>query len=192
VHFECTEPLLCKSEVKSFTTRYSYHSLANRISEYFYKEKHKLVHTIYRSLDRESNPRPLAYGNTVVFLAGIPTRPQVEWVSGFLDRETHETAGRVGLPGQENHSCDVQPIDHQIIYNGFSMIFCHSFVSDVILRRFFTKPRLILACDKKYEPLFLLSIFVTTVFALFTRIKRDLALVSSCMIEIVSYKYDIH
>jgi hypothetical protein len=28
------------------------------------------------------------------------------------------------------------------------MIFCHSFVSDVILRRFFTKPRLILACDK--------------------------------------------
>jgi hypothetical protein len=28
------------------------------------KEKHKLVHTIYRSLDRESNPRPLAYGNT--------------------------------------------------------------------------------------------------------------------------------
>jgi hypothetical protein len=37
--------------------------------------------------------------------------------------------------------------DHQIIY-GFSMIFCHSFVSDVILRRFFTKPRLILACDK--------------------------------------------
>jgi hypothetical protein len=28
------------------------------------EEKHKLVHTIYRSLDRESNPRPLAYGNT--------------------------------------------------------------------------------------------------------------------------------
>jgi hypothetical protein len=28
------------------------------------KEKHNLVHTIYRSLDRESNPRPLAYGNT--------------------------------------------------------------------------------------------------------------------------------
>jgi hypothetical protein len=28
------------------------------------KEKHKLVHTIYRSPDRESNPRPLAYGNT--------------------------------------------------------------------------------------------------------------------------------
>jgi hypothetical protein len=28
------------------------------------------------------------------------------------------------------------------------MIFCHSFVSDVILRRFFTKPRLILVCDK--------------------------------------------
>jgi hypothetical protein len=28
------------------------------------KEKHKLVHTIYKSLDRESNPRPLAYGNT--------------------------------------------------------------------------------------------------------------------------------
>jgi hypothetical protein len=42
---------------------------------------------------------------------------------------------------------DVQPIDHQIIY-GFSMIFCHSFISDVILRRFFTKPRLILAYDK--------------------------------------------
>jgi hypothetical protein len=30
------------------------------------------------------------------------------------------------------------------------VIFCHSFVSDVILRRFFTKPRLILACDKKH------------------------------------------
>jgi hypothetical protein len=28
------------------------------------KEKQKLVHTINRSLDRESNPRPLAYGNT--------------------------------------------------------------------------------------------------------------------------------
>jgi hypothetical protein len=33
------------------------------------------------------------------------------------------------------------------------MIFCHSFVSDVnvILRRFFTKPRLILACDKNHD-----------------------------------------
>jgi hypothetical protein len=31
----------------------------NEINE----EKHKLVHTINRSLDRESNPRPLAYGN---------------------------------------------------------------------------------------------------------------------------------
>jgi hypothetical protein len=28
------------------------------------EEKHKLVHTINRSLDRESNPWPLAYGNT--------------------------------------------------------------------------------------------------------------------------------
>jgi hypothetical protein len=28
------------------------------------EEKHKLVHTINRSPDRESNPRPLAYGNT--------------------------------------------------------------------------------------------------------------------------------
>jgi hypothetical protein len=28
------------------------------------------------------------------------------------------------------------------------MIFCHSIVADVILRRFFTKPRQILACDK--------------------------------------------
>jgi hypothetical protein len=27
-------------------------------------EKHNLVHTINRSLDQESNPRPLAYGNT--------------------------------------------------------------------------------------------------------------------------------
>jgi hypothetical protein len=28
------------------------------------RDTHKLVHTINRSLDRESNPRPLAYGNT--------------------------------------------------------------------------------------------------------------------------------
>jgi hypothetical protein len=28
------------------------------------KETHKLVHSIYRSLDRESNPRPLAYMTT--------------------------------------------------------------------------------------------------------------------------------
>jgi hypothetical protein len=33
---------------------------ACRINE----EKHNLVHTINRSLDRKSNPRPLAYGNT--------------------------------------------------------------------------------------------------------------------------------
>jgi hypothetical protein len=31
---------------------------------YINEEKHKLVHTINRSLDQESNPRPLAYGNT--------------------------------------------------------------------------------------------------------------------------------
>jgi hypothetical protein len=37
--------------------------------------------------------------------------------------------------------------DHQIIL-GFSVIFCHSFVSDEILKLFFTKPQLILACDK--------------------------------------------
>jgi hypothetical protein len=34
------------------------------------EEKHKLVHTINRSLDRESNPRPLAYGKTASIITG--------------------------------------------------------------------------------------------------------------------------
>jgi hypothetical protein len=33
-----------------------------------------------------------------------------EWkyhISGFVGRETHETTGWVGFPGQENHECDI-------------------------------------------------------------------------------------
>jgi hypothetical protein len=33
-----------------------------------------------------------------------------EWIyhtSDFLGRETHETAGQVDFPGQENHECDI-------------------------------------------------------------------------------------
>jgi hypothetical protein len=39
-------------------------AIKRHVSLILNKEKHKLVHTIYRSLDREWNPRPLAYGNT--------------------------------------------------------------------------------------------------------------------------------
>jgi hypothetical protein len=43
------------------------------------EEKHKLVHTINRSLDRESNPRPLAYGNTA----------SIKGTTTSLDRESN-------------------------------------------------------------------------------------------------------
>jgi hypothetical protein len=44
------------------------------------EEKHKLVHTINRSQDREPNPRPLAYGNTRVWF----TRGFLAWYWGAL------------------------------------------------------------------------------------------------------------
>jgi hypothetical protein len=37
---------------------------------YIDEEKHKLVNTINRSLDQESNPWPLAYDNTVSIKGG--------------------------------------------------------------------------------------------------------------------------
>jgi hypothetical protein len=42
---------------------------------------------------------------------------------------------------------DIVPIDYPSI-SGFGMIFGHFVVLEVIFRWFFTKPRLIVACDK--------------------------------------------
>jgi hypothetical protein len=57
------------------------------IINYTNKEKHKLVHTIYRSLDRESNPRPLAHGNTGIEGTTTPTtKPAFNKIEGSMTR----------------------------------------------------------------------------------------------------------
>jgi hypothetical protein len=81
------------------------------------KEKHKLVHTIYRSLDRESNPRPLAYGNTA----------SIEWTTTLTTKPNRiqNTLLWYGSPGDLSQGIEgryVWPWSLNFLRTGFGLV----------------------------------------------------------------------